>query len=513
MPSRRPFDPAAPRGLKAENFRRIAEGGFGDPHNSYPHSMGWFKNKLYVGTTRMTQITLQVVDFYKEKGLPVKLVEGPDTPAELYKMDRRAQLWCYDPETGHWEMVFQSPMIMGSKDFMVAREVGYRGMAVFQGESDPEPVLYVATWAPGLAPGPIIIRSEDGKNFTKVSDWGILGLPVTTTRLLIPFKGGLFTSPTGTKGDCNFSSVPVIYVSRDPANGNWVPASSPGFGDETNEGVWMMCVFNDYLYAGTVNCQGFQVWRTDGEGKPPFHWTLVVDKGAYRGPKNQCAFSMEVFKDALFVGTGIMNGGFDVKNNIGPAGSEVIRINADGSWDLIVGLARDTPKGRIRPLSSLTPGFNNLFNGYFWRMAVHEDWLYLCTCNILSLLLYWSADLVKGQHPALDYIGIDTMVNNQSGFEIWRTWDGESWLPVTKNGFGNRFNIGGRNMISTKYGLFIGVPNPFAPRVAIRRNGQWQYFDNRRGGLEVWLGSRKHNEPIPHVADFGNELNEPLQVS
>jgi hypothetical protein len=146
-------------------------------------------------------------------------------------------------------------------------------------------------------------------------------------------------------------------------------------------------------------------------------------------------------------------------------------------------------------------------------MAVHEDWLYLCTCNILSLLLYWSADLVKGQHPALDYIGIDTMVNNQSGFEVWRTWDGESWLPVTKNGFGNRFNIGGRNMISTKYGLFIGVPNPFAPRVAIRRNGQWQYFDNRRGGLEVWLGSRKHNEPIPHVADFGNELNEPLQVS
>lgn len=34
-------------------FSRIATGGFGDPNNSFPWSMKWFKGKLYVGTGRL----------------------------------------------------------------------------------------------------------------------------------------------------------------------------------------------------------------------------------------------------------------------------------------------------------------------------------------------------------------------------------------------------------------------------------------------------------------------------
>jgi len=39
-------------GLNACNFKPISERGFGDPFNSYPHSMVWFNDYLYVGTTR-----------------------------------------------------------------------------------------------------------------------------------------------------------------------------------------------------------------------------------------------------------------------------------------------------------------------------------------------------------------------------------------------------------------------------------------------------------------------------
>ena len=39
-------------GLIAKNFRKISINGFGNPYNSYAHSLAWFRDHLYVGTTR-----------------------------------------------------------------------------------------------------------------------------------------------------------------------------------------------------------------------------------------------------------------------------------------------------------------------------------------------------------------------------------------------------------------------------------------------------------------------------
>lgn len=81
------------------------------------------------------------------------------------------------------------------------------------------------------------------------------------------------------------------------------------------------------------------------------------------------------------------------------------------------------------------------------------------------------------------------MVQQQGGFELWRSYDGENWLPVTRQGFGNPYNYGVRNIVSTPYGVFIGTANPFGPRVAKQiEDGKWIYVDNPNGGLEVWLG-------------------------
>jgi hypothetical protein len=85
-------------------------------------------------------------------------------------------------------------------------------------------------------------------------------------------------------------------------------------------------------------------------------------------------------------------------------------------------------------------------------------------------------------------VGVENIVKNQSGFELWRTRDGENWLPVDRRGFGTPYNIGIRNLVSTPYGLFAGTANPFGPRVAVKQDGEWVYSDNHRGGLEVWLG-------------------------
>lgn len=514
----RPFDPSPRHGLRFEHFRQICENGFGDGHNSFAHSAAWFKGYLYVGTTRsnlcMLKLSLnhQCGNLNQLNAWPV---ECPTTVEGIYELDRRAQIWRYSPLTQQWQQVFRSPLVkpvtqeatevkgkdgktvvIGTKNPLVPRDIGYRGMAVFQGESDPEPVLYVATWAPRLAPGPLILRSQDGETFEPVSDYGVIGLPITSLRSLTPFRGRLFIAPTGSRGgNMNVSAVPVIYESRDPQQGRWQAACEPGFGDANNESIFSLCASSDWLYAGTFNCEGFQVWRTDGRGDPPYRWTQMVARGAGRGALNQIALSMAVFKGALYVGSGIQNGGYDRINNIGPAAPQLIRLFEDGQWDLIIGNALSTPQGVKEPLSGLLDGFSNSFNGYFWRMTVHDGWLYLGTYESSGLIGWINLDELPHYAKRLvESVGVDQIMHYR-GFEIWRSWDGENWLPVDRKGFNNPYNAGVRNLISSPVGLFVGTANPYGPRIATRVGDEWVYVDNPRGGLEVWLGQQPSSSP------------------
>ena len=474
-------------GLHRADFRKICVNGFGDGNNAYAHSMAWFKNHIYVGTTRanlcllrhsMKQITIDI--------WPVECPYPVYSP-EFEQFQARAEIWRYSPLLDRWERVYQAPIVLGNTGEEMSRDLGYRGMVVFQGKSDPEPALYVSTWSRSRGNGPLLLRSEDGKTFIPVSKPGLVGLPVTSFRTLVPFKGRLFTAPSGAaKGNPNTSGVTQIYTSDDPSKGEWQSINQPNFGDPDNLTVFEMKGFGDYLYAGTFNINGFQIWRTQAEGIPPYQWEMVLAQGGDRGCLNQIAVSMMVFNNALYIGTGIQNGGYDRVNKIGPAGVEILRLHPDNSWDLIVGNIRSNGK---RPLSSWTPGFGNLCNGYLWRMGVHQGWLYAGTMDWSIFFRYLNLEGKPGRTlRLLQQVGLETVVQNQAGFDLWRTPDGENWVPVERRGFGNPYNYGIRNIISTPYGLFIGTTNPFGPKVALRVEEKWQYVDNPAGGLEVWLG-------------------------
>ena len=497
---KRPYDPAAKPGFNLNDFRRICDNGFGDGHNSFAHSMTWYKDYIYVGTTRSNFQMVKIQTTFQK--LPVYMwpVEGPDDADGLYRLDRRAQIWRYDLRNDSWDEVFRAPMVESVRGDgeLVARETGLRTMVVYQGESDSEPSLYVATWAVSRSPGALLLRSIDGNTFEPVSPYGIIeGLPVTATRVLVPFKGKLYTSPTGTRGHdkkfvINVSGNPVIYETADPATGKWTAVSEPGFGDPDNQGVFMVCPFNNQLYAGTFNLEGYEVWRSDCEGTPPYNWVKVVDKGAHRGPLNQIVTSMKEFKGALYVGGGIQNGGCDHVHNIGPAGSELIRIHPDDSWDLIVGDPRDTSEGRKHPLSGFVSGYGNMFNGYFWDMNVHDGWLYLGTMDSTIWVRWLRMDAYPDHaNKLINKIGVENILENEAGCDLWRSADGENWIPVTRVGFDNRYNLGVRKIISTPHGLFIATANVFGPRVAVVEDGEWKYVDNPRGGLEIWFGSKE----------------------
>ncbi|MEO1043703.1 MAG: hypothetical protein AAFX52_15590 [Pseudomonadota bacterium] len=481
-------------GPSASDFSPIAMQGIGDPLNAYPHSMAWFRNHLYVGTTRANLCALSVSKV--KTNIDVWPVE---CPKDLYDLDMRAQIHRWGGPGSDWEELSRAPLITGRDGSTVPREIGLRGMTVFQGESDDEPCLYVSTYASARGYGCNILRTEDGRNFDPIPMPKEFGQDVLTLRLLIPFKGRLFTAPTGRSGDPNVSFAARILESTDPAKGDWRPVNEPSFGDPKNIVVFEMLGFGDHLYAGTATLEGYQLWRSRCEGEPPYHWERVLERGAYRGKENQGVASLCVFNGALYVGSGIQHGGIDVANKTGPAGPELIRVFEDGTWELLVGAERELPDGRkIAPKSGFGPGFNSFFNGYFWRMGVHNGWLYLGTFNWALMMSYsrkdgWP-DLFRRFYG---HLGPDGVRDKLSGAHLYRSADGENWLPVTTDGFGSPYNYGIRAICSTPHGVCIGTVNPFAPKVAeIDKNGQLLgYKENPRGGFELWLGDTK--EPFP----------------
>lgn len=478
-------------GLRFSDFRKISENGFGDGNNAYAHTMAWFKGRLYVGTTRANLCLIK-------NSVNLELDRWPvECPNRVYSREfeyqqARAEIWRYTPEDERWDRVYQSPIVVGKHGEEMSRELGYRGIIVYQAPSDPHPCLYLTNWSRSHGEGPIILRSEDGDSFQVVPKPIDTITPINSVRSLTQFRGKLFTAPTGAgKGNPNTSGVPTIYVTDDPNSQQWHPANIPGFGDPTNATIFEMEVFENWLYAGTLNNNGFQLWRTRAEGKPPYAWELVIERGAGRGSLNQGIVSMAPFKGALYIGTGIQNGGYDHTHNIGPAGAEIIRVTREGDWDLIVGDKRHIDGRVTQPLSGLPAGFGNLFNGYIWRMREHQGWLYAGTMEWSNTLAY--AELEKRPPKVakvLAEVGQQTVVERQGGFDLWRTFDGVNWVPVDRRGFDNCYNYGLRTMTSTPLGLFIGTANPFGPRVLNHGDQGWEYIDNPKGGCEIWLGNR-----------------------
>jgi hypothetical protein len=498
LPRRRPAPPTAGR-LDEADFRLICESGFGDGWNSYAHSMAWFEGCLYVGTTRGTMPGMKLL--YPPPDIKPWPVECPDN---VYDIDRRVQVWRYQPLADRWDLVYRAPEVLArNKSRMVPRYVGMRGMTVFQGASDTKPCLYCSTWAPALAEPPDILRSDDGVNFTVVKrpPWDV---SVRSFRTLQVFKGRVHTTPTssntGGKVQDSVGSEATVYASDDLPTGIWTATNDDGFGNRQNLTVFEMGVFNDHLYAGTVNPHtGFELWKTRGDGGPPYQWTRVLTRGAYRGPFNEVVVSLCEFKGALIVGTGIINGGYHRAFKLGPAAAEIIRVWPDDSWDLLMGQPRLTPEGAKVPLSGYTAGFDNLFNGYVWRMAVHGEYLYAGTFSWANSLPYlpkskWPEDVVR----LMKLWGMEHLTRNHGGFGLWRTHDGVRWDCVSRSGLGNKYNWGVRNFASTEHGLFVASANPFGPRVAVQERGEWKYIDNNRGGCEVFLGVPKAG-PTPQT--------------
>lgn len=480
------------QGLELSNaaFRKIANNGLGDPLNSYAWSMKWYKGKLYVGTGRIVNcVSLLSADAAKGTSvynIGVANVGCPKLPDVYSQLG--AEIWQYTPETQTWKRVYKSPNTIpiynaglgsnGNPTIFVAREVGFRGMLVFK-EKDGHDRLYVGSVNAGSFlekyppydqqgwPAPVILYTDDGENWKAVPT-----NPGTFMGNLSQARPGSIRKARSIRGLEQMGNRMFATVGDYTGVGSVIASDdNPSLGDnhwayvspiEEEMPVWNLAAFNNFIYAETgdmnlPNNPGYGVYKIDPNKVPlpgtstlPNWIPVVTNGGCQTNPRYQApnGLSMAVFKNQLYVGTN--------------KPTEMIRINPDDSWDLVVGQPRvvgpscNTEPGFKHPISGLSTGFGNYFTGHFWRMAASSDTLYLTTWDWSVFMQYFSRT--------------DALFRSQYGFDAYKTNDGVHWTNLTRSGF-NDSSYGGRSIEVTPYGAFLGSAS---------ENGGFQIYQETR---------------------------------
>ncbi len=460
--------------LLAGNFKEAAPRGFGDRNNSWAQAMIWWNGNLYVGTSRDSIcLSLYAVNVAGQSYLGATLANeflpypplDPDlscttNPAAL---PLAAQIWQWSPITNAWTKVFESPDTLPNPGnrftgpetgFFLPYEDAFRGFAAYT-EADGTQALYAfgvnatIAWNKDDLPPPRILRTTDGINWTPLpQDPGtFLGtLPFSSDhgsyRSPVSYNGMLFTLCGTVEGDGN------LIASANPSQGDnaWFLAAP------ANMLFYELAVFNGWLYIGGFDPQtGYEVFKTNAQGTPPYQLIEIVPPGAgLTNLPSASVVSMFVHYGRLYVGTATF--------------AEMIRINADDTWDLVMGAPRTDPvTGEMKyPLSDLNAGFGLTLNDHVWYQDDPNNYLYAGTYNAST-----------GSHLA----SYAPLLQPTMGGQLYVTGDDYHWTAVTTNGFSNpsdpdggMWDYGFRTMATTPYGMFMGTANDYFGLMVFQAN-------------------------------------------
>jgi hypothetical protein len=228
-------------------------------------------------------------------------------------------------------------------------------------------------------------------------------------------------------------------------------AEPAGFGSGANTTLTSMAAYGNWLFLGTHNISGCQVWRYDGSS-----WTAMIGGGGPIGPgfgnlANKEADCMVVFDSKLYVGTYNANG------------CQVWGFDGSG-WSVLVGSG-----------ASMGGGFGTANNDFAACMAVYDSQLYVGTNN--------------------------TAV----GCQAWR-FDGSSWgqvagqdgagTPGTGPGFGNAANSTAQTMAVFDSRLYFGTENGGGCEIWSNKSATTWYLAEgaTAGGYETWILVQNPND-------------------
>jgi hypothetical protein len=476
----------------SENFHQAAPRGFGDFNNSWAQAMIWWNGNLYVGTARDSTCTSDYAIWqYIELNVSLSFANTyypyPPTDPDLTcapgpLLPLQAEIW-RSPGSGSWTRVYQSPAVIPNPGPgygqpapvgapLLPYEIAIRDFAQVT-EPNGTNALYAFTvnsgimWDQTKIPPPRILRTTDGVNWAPLpQDAGtfLATLPFssdhTSFRVGVTYNGQLFAICGPVEGEG------TVIASANPAAGDntWFVATPPGMQ------FYDMAVFNGWLYLGGYDSTGtmYQVFKTNAQGPPPYQLITIVPQGGYlTNPfPSASVVSMLVHDNRLYVGTATF--------------TEVIRINTDDTWDLVVGIPRQVPtsSGGLAwkyPLSNLGAGFGLTLNDHAWQMDDDNGYLYIGTYNAST-----ASRLAPNGSVLFPYMGA----------HLYSTASDWYFNPVTTNGFGSTsaisstgylnqldphggiFDYGFRTMANTPAGFFVGTANDYFGLAVFEAPGQ-----------------------------------------
>lgn len=436
--------------------------------NNYCWSMEEMGDYLYVGTAR--NIPYSILTNKVLGDIPIPEILVPEN------VDYRGEIWrCRKSCPGKWELVYKAPYEPLS--------IGFRFMKRYT-TPDHETALYAGLMT--LTPDFVIIKSKDGVNWYPLTS----NIQGSATRTMIEHNGILFMGALQVMG----LTEPLLFFSTDPEKDGWTKIDLNGDPEKNPRGnIDLLLSFNGHIYIGTGRPGGFELWRTNGLLPAKDDWTLVVDKGA-GDARNEHPWAITVFKDHIYIGTAIEAAVLSLNPEeqiVPPKGFDVIRVDRNDNWDLIVGgppvEATEPVTGtRGYPLSGYLSGFGNVSNAYCWQIEVQGDTMYLGTFSWSILIpvfipvlpeiirkLISNANYDSAFGSALLNANMDDFWRllgqivfeagkNIWGFDLWKTKNGLDWIPVSLNGMGNNYNYGARKLFLAQNGdLYLGTANPF----------------------------------------------------
>jgi hypothetical protein len=436
-------------GIDFNNFNNARQ-------NNYAWSISELGDYIYVGTGRNIVVNI-IKSIEPNTQLPALIKPDP--------IDNLAEIWRYKKDgTLPWERVFKAPSGSGITGFrFMIQDRPFGG----------SPCIYAATFGLKVQ----ILKTTNGVNWFILPDTVLQG---ASSRAMVIQKRKLYVA---TIDETNASSIPLLYSSKDPEFFPWEPVidySAPGFDPAKNPkgAISNMEIFDNRIYAATSNSDGVQVWRTNGEEPELNEWTLVVDNG-FGDPANKYSLSIGVFKDYLYVsGTKELPLSWFL-----PRGCDVIRIDKDDNWQLIIGGNPFIPltpavENEKKSLSGLGSGFDNPFNVYAWQIQEYQDKLLISTFDdssnmevILDTLLTNRLALYQLIGETITIILIEIYksiveilraIRYPIGFDLYISDDGVHFSSVVLRGLANPNNYGGRLLyVDSSQKLYLGTANPF----------------------------------------------------
>lgn len=196
---------------------------------------------------------------------------------------------------------------------------------------------------------------------------------------------------------------------KDDGTWSWEKVVGGGLEDRANCGVRKMLAINDYLYAVTVNpTTGMEVWKSyDGT-----NWEIVVHEG-FGSSRNSSGRGLASFNGYIYVGTENRRSGGQVWRRELAANGD---LKEGSEWDMVIDRGIDTSDN------------------------------------------YWLSDFTVHNTGTEDYLYAGTW-NRETGGELWRSNDGETWEVLFRNGNGNPKDWAIMKLYSYEGRLYLGTMN------------------------------------------------------